>query len=327
MLDRLTKHAGLMEGATVVVDRGMAFDDNIAEVKKRKLHYVVASRQPERDRWLAEFEDPAGFTPVLREPSPLNAAQKKTTIEIKTRSDGEQTYVLCRSEQRIAKDRAIRTKHEERLRLDIDKLARRIAEKKLVKVEKINQAIGRLKERYPRVARYFQLSHDQSKNELITEFDADKHAKAERLDGCYLLKTNRKDLSGDELWRIYVLLTRAENAFRDLKSPLGERPIFHHLEHRVEAHIFVCLLAYHLLISIEKTLLDKGIHSSWETVRDTLKTHQICTVVLPTSDGSCLRIRKAATPEADVQELYLQLGISPGIMKAQHTWTKRSHSD
>jgi transposase len=109
MLDRLTKHAGLKEGATVVVDRGMAFDDNIAELKKRKLHYVVASRQPERDRWLAEFEDPAGFTPVLREPSPLNAAQKKTTIEIKTRSDSEQTYVLCRSEQRIAKDRAIRT--------------------------------------------------------------------------------------------------------------------------------------------------------------------------------------------------------------------------
>ena len=196
----------------------MAFDDNIAELKKRNLHYVVASRQPERDRWLAEFEDPAGFTPVLREPSPLNAAQKKTTIEIKTRSDSEQTYVLCRSEQRIAKDRAIRTKHEEKLRLDIDKLARRIAEKKLVKVEKINQAIGRLKERYPRAARYFQLSHDHSKNELITEFDADKHAKAERLDGCYLLKTNHKDLTGDELWRIYVLLTRAENAFRDLKS-------------------------------------------------------------------------------------------------------------
>jgi transposase len=325
MLDRLTKHAGLKEGATVVIDRGMAFDDNIAELKKRNLHYIVASRQPERDRWLAEFEDPEGFTPVLREPSPLNAAQKKTTIEIKTCSDDEQTYVLCRSEQRIGKDRAIRTKQEERLRGDIDKLARRITNKKLVKSEKINQAIGRLKERYPRVARYFHLSHDQNKNELVAEFDAEKHAKAERLDGCYVLKTSRKDLSGDEFWRIYVLLTRAENAFRDLKSPLAERPIFHQLEHRVEAHIFLCLLAYHLLISIEKTLVDKGNHSSWETVREALKTHQICTVVLPTSDGSCLRIRKAATPDPEVKELYDQLGIYPDIMKAQHTWT--NHSD
>src|ERR1700732_844141 len=68
-----------------------------------------------------------------------------------------------------------------------------------------------------------------------------------------------------------------------MKSPLAERPIFHHTERRTEAHIFLCVLAYHLLIAIEKTLLDHGIHTSWPTVRDTLKNHQICTVVLPTA--------------------------------------------
>jgi hypothetical protein len=61
---------------------------------------------------------------------------------------------------------------------------------------------------------------------LSAEFEADKHLHAERLDGCYLLKTSREDLSGDELWRIYILLIRAENAFRDMKSPLAERPIW-----------------------------------------------------------------------------------------------------
>jgi hypothetical protein len=84
-------------------------------------------------------------------------------------------------------------------------------------------------------------------------------------------------------------------------------------------------LAYHLLISIEKTLLDKGVHSSWETVRQTLKTHQICTVVLPTSNGACLRIRKAVIPDPEVKELYDQLGISPEIMKARRSWA--THSD
>jgi transposase len=326
MLDRLAEHAGLKEGATVVVDRGMAYDENIAEFKKRKLHYVVASRQPERDRWLADFEDTEGFTPVLREPSPLNPGQKKSSIEVKTQTAEQQTYVLCRSEQRIAKDRAIRTKQEARLRADIDKLAKRIAEGRLVKVAKINQAIGRLKERYPRVARYYRLSYDEPNRTLSAEFDADKHLHAERLDGCYLLKTSREDLSGDELWRIYILLTRAENAFRDMKSPLAERPIWHHLERRTDTHIFLCVLAYHLLISIEKTLLDKGVHTSWATVRDILKTHQICTVVLPTDDGSCLRMRKAATPDPDVQQLYRHLDISPDIIKPRHTWAK-SNSD
>src|SRR6266571_6264508 len=322
MLDRLRDRVGLREGATVVLDRGMAYDDNIAELKTRKLDYVVASRQPERNRWLAEFEDTDGFSPVLRAPSPLNPAQKKTTIEVKTRVEDEQTYVLCRSQQRIAKDCAIRAKHEQRLLVDIDKLSRRIADKKLVKPDKINQAIGRLKERYPRVARYYKLSFDPQTATLVSQFDPDKHAKAERLDGCYLLKTSRKDLSGDELWRIYVLLTCAENAFRDMKSPLAERPIFHHTEHRTEAHIFLCVLAYHLLIAIEKTLLDQAIHTSWPTVRDTLKTHQVCTIVLPANDGSCLRIRKAATPEPEVQDLYRCLGVSAHVIKPKHIWEK-----
>jgi len=326
MLDRLRDRVGLKQGATVVLDRGMAYDDNLAELKTRKLNYVVASRQPERDRWLADFEDTDGFTPVLREPSPLNPAQKKTTIEVKTLVQDEQTYVLCRSQQRIAKDCAIRAKHEQRLLVDIDKLSRRIADKKLVKPDKINQAIGRLKERYPRVARYYKLSFDPQTATLVSQFDPDKHAKAERLDGCYLLKTSRKDLSGDELWRIYVLLTRAENAFRDMKSPLAERPIFHHLEQRVESHIFLCVLAYHLLVSIEKTFLDQGIHTSWATVRDTLKTHQVCTIVLPTNTDSCLRIRRAATPEPDVQEIYQRLAIPPHVITPQHTWSE-PHSD
>ena len=321
MLDRLTERVGLREGASVVVDRGMAFDDNIAEIKQRKLSYVVASRQPERDRWLADFEDTEGFTPVLRQPSLLNAAQKKTAIEVKTCAQGDHTYVLCRSEQRIAKDRAIRSKQEGHLRADIARLMRRVADGKLVKAAKINQAIGRLQERYPRVARYFRIAHDPETATIVCEFDAAKHAKAEQLDGCYLIKTDRQDLSGDALWRLYVLLTHAETAFRDMKSPLAERPIFHHIERRTEAHIFLCVLAYHLLIAIEKTLLDQAIHTSWATVRDALKTHQVCTIVLPTADGSCLRIRKAATAEPDVQNLYRRLAIPPQIIKPRHSWT------
>jgi Transposase DDE domain len=141
MIDRLGERVGLKEGATVVVDRGMAFDDNLAEIKARKLHYIVASRQPERNRWLAEFEDTDGFVPVLREPSPLNPAQKKTTIEVKVCADtADETYVLCCSEQRIAKDRAIRNKHEQKLLADIEKLSQRVANRQLVKPEKINQA-------------------------------------------------------------------------------------------------------------------------------------------------------------------------------------------
>jgi transposase len=327
MLDRLQERVGLPQGATVVLDRGMAYDENIAELRARRLHFLVASRQPERDRWLADFDDTDGFTVVHRQPSPRNPAQKKTRVEVKIRKDDPYTWVLCRSEQRIAKDRAIRSKQERRLRADLDKLALRIAQRKLVKPDKINQAIGRLKERYPRVARYFRLAYDPKAATFAADFLPDRHAKAEQLDGCYLLKTDRHNLSADELWRIYALLTRAEDAFRDMKSPLAERPIFHRAPHRVDCHIFLCLLAYHLLAAIEQTLLDQHIHTSWATVRDTLKTHHICTVVLPTNRGPCLRIRKAATPEPDILDIYRQLSISPRILDPIHTWSDTAPSD
>ena len=327
ILDRLDQRVGLPEGSTVVVDRGMSDDENLAEIKARKLHYVVASRQSERTRWLAEFADPEGFTEVLRQPSPRNPGQKKTRIEVKMQRAGDVTYVLCRSEPRAEKDRDIRIKQEGRLLADLDRLSRRVSTGRIKRVEKIAEAIGRLKERYPRVARYYELAVDPVTAQFSATLKEEERAKAERLDGCYLIKTDRTDLSAEDCWRIYVLLTRAEDAFRDMKTPLSERPIYHHYEHRVESHIFLCVLAFHLLVAIEKTLLDQGIHTSWATVRDILKTHQICTIVLPTRTGQTLRIRKAATPEKDVAELYRLLRLSDQVIKPVSQWTDSLPSD
>ncbi len=235
--------------------------------------------------------------------------------------------MLCRSQERIAKDRAIRAKHEQRLLVDLDKLQKRLVEGRLVKPQKIGEAIGRLKERYPRVARYYDLTYDTQTNALSTKRDETKYGIAEQLDGTYLLKTDRTDLSAEDAWRLYSLLTRAEDAFRDMKTPLAERPIFHQIERRVEAHIFLCVIAFHLLVAIEKTLRDHAIHTSWANLRDTLKTHQVCTIVLPTKDGACLRIRKAATPDPEVQAIYQSLAIPTEVIKPTKSWHDPARSD
>jgi len=168
------------------------------------------------------------------------------------------------------------------------------------------------------------LKYNKQGRELICEQDREGMQKAEILDGSYLLKTDRDDLSADEIWRIYMTLTRAEVAFRAMKSPLSERPIFHQIERRVETHIFLCVFAYHLLVAIENTLLDKGIHTSWWTVRQTLKTHQVCTIVLPTTNGKVLTIRKASKPESEHIELYKLLGISSEIIPPRKTWFSKN---
>ncbi len=328
MLELLDERVGLVQGQTVVVDRGMAFDENLTEIRARGLHYLVAARQPERDQWLEEFEELAGFDEVIRKPSPRNPYQKKSQVRVKMkRTEAEETHVLCISSERIEKDRAIRKKQEKRVLADLDKLAKRIEQGRLVKAEKVSEAIGRLKERYPRVARYYKMTYEQGERRLTYELDEEKHARAEQLDGSYLLKSDRDDLSAEDAWRIYILLTRVENAFRNMKSPLAERPIYHQLEHRVETHIFLCVLAYHLLVAIEKTLLDRGVHSSWGSVREVLSTHQVCTIVLPTDDGRVLRIRKGSTPEPEHTELYELLGIPKEIIRPTRTSEPQSGAE
>ena len=153
MLDRLEKRVGLPQGSTIVVDRGMAHAENIAELQRRKLHYVVAARQKERDRYLAEFEAGDDFEEVIRQPSPRNPNQKKSVVRVKAHSVNHETLVLCISSERAPKDRAIREKQEARFLRDLAKVPARIQNGRLKSDVKIGEAIGRLKERYPRVAR------------------------------------------------------------------------------------------------------------------------------------------------------------------------------
>jgi transposase len=320
MLDSLEKRTGAKPGSTVVVDRGMAYAENLEKIRARGWHYLVAARQPERNAWLEEFELGEDWEEVIRTPSSRNPGQEKSRVRIKRRQRGEEVYILCVSEGREEKDRAIRETHEQRLKKDLEALQARIAKGQLKKSEKIHQAIGRLQERYPRVARYYRMDYDAEPKTLTWQEDSEKKAVAEKLDGGYVLKTDRQDLTADEIWRTYILLTRVEAAFRAMKSPLAERPIFHHLEHRTQTHIFLCVLAYHLLVAIEKRFLDCGIPTSWWTLRQQLSTHQVVTAVLPTADGRVLKIRKGTTPEPAHKEIYTTLKIPTEIMKPVRTW-------
>jgi len=327
MLQILEKRTGKHPGSTVVVDRGMAYEENLEQIRAHGLHYLVAGRQSERNEWLDDFEKEADWEEVIRMPSPRNPFQKKSRVQIKRRQKGSEVYILCLSEGREEKDRAIRVKQEERLIKDLERLKERVEKGHLKKTEKIHQAIGRLQERYPRVARYYRIQYQAEPQILSWQEDLEKKAIVEKLDGSYVLRTDRQDLTADEIWRTYMLLTRVEAAFRSMKSPLMERPIFHHLKHRTQTHIFLCVLAYHLLAAIEKRFLDQGIHTSWWSIRQQLSTHQVATIVLPTNNGMVLRIRKGGTPEPDQKKIYEILKIPCQVMKPIKTWYEVAHSD
>jgi transposase len=328
MLEALERRTGKRPGTTVIVDRGMAYDENLEQIRQRGHHYLVAGLQGERNQWLAELESEEGWEEIVRVPSPRNPFQKKTRVQIKRQQKGEVVYILCRSEGREEKDRAIREKQEAKLLVDLAKLQQRVGKGQLKEEKKIQQAIGRLRERYPRVARYYTLDYDSAAKKVAGQELGEKKARAQKLDGSYVLKTDRPDLSAQEIWRTYILLTRVEDAFRDMKSPLMERPIFHHLKNRTQTHIFLCVLAYHLLAAIEHRFLQAGVHTSWSTLREHLSTHQVVTVVLHEAHSDrVLKIRKATTPETLHREIYATLRIPEEVVKPIKTWELKRGSD
>ncbi len=326
MLDLLEARTGKRSGATVVVDGGMSSQENLDLLKARGYHYVVACKRQERANFFDEFVSQDGWEDVIRVPSPTNPYQKKTVVRVKASlTEGGGMYALCLGEERIQKDRAIREKQEIKFLANVKKLQDRVASGKVKNRDKICESIGRLKERYSRVARYYEVAIDPKSLMVTCLEDKTKKEKAALLDGGYVLRTSRADLSEDEIWRIYSLLTKVESAFRDMKSPLMERPIFHHLKNRVQTHIFICVLAYHLLIAIETTCRNKALHTSWKTLRKQLSTHQIMTVVLPTTDGGILKIRKASTPEEIHKNIYTLLEVPEQIITPVKTWHPHSH--
>lgn len=380
MLDVLDARAGgKREGRTVVVDRGMSSKENLATIRRRGCHYMVATRQQERDEYLAEIEDNDGWLKLekVRRGKLLDTvinriaikrvsgqavakikekklkgvkqkferAKKSATLAQKSKDEElalkknfqaeewqrklklaedefahEENLIICVSEGRAEKDRAIREKQEKRLLADLEALKTRVDAGKIHSA-KIYENFGRLKERYPRVARYYEMDFDEKTNQMSYTENMIKKELSKELDGSYIIRTDRNDLSDQEIWQTYTMLTRVESAFRDMKTPLMERPIFHQLERRVQTHIFICVLAYHLLALIEKLFRNKGIATSWETIRNELKTHHVATTVIPYTDRQhVLRLRRGSTPEAQHTLIYDTLGIPHEPVQPKKTW-------
>jgi transposase len=133
-----------------------------------------------------------------------------------------------------------------------------------------------------------------------------------KFEGCYVLRTDRTDLNDQQIWETYVMLTRIESAFRSLKSSLGLRPNFHQNEGRADTHMFISVLAYYILHTIEYRLRLSDDHRSWKTIRDILSTHQRLTVEYNVKEREHVRhshIRLCSNAEPEHRQIYKRLNL------------------
>ena len=180
--------------------------------------------------------------------------------------------------------------------------------------DKVLARIARLKEKYKQIARFYEIHvEERDKPAIRMTWKYLKKESDQRFSGAYFLRTDRFDLSEKELWSIYVMLTQVEEAFRTLKTDLLLRPVFHQKENRSDAHIFITLLAYHLLHSIRTTLKQSGINMSWKQIRDRMSTQCRVTNRIKTKEGHSLFFRKCTEPEGFHKTIYdaLRLAHTP----------------
>ncbi len=351
---------GIENLPTMIFDRGVTSDDNINLLNDLKLKYIIASRNNLEDQYSSDFKN-ENFTTIK------NGADQ--SVEIYLKEEKNENYLLCKSEGRANKEKAIRTKKEEQMLDKLRSYAKRLLTVKKVDRDEIMEEIGRIKEKFKSVSPFYSIEfsfpefdftinsktkinktflnilknrknkfeqNEITFNKLSSDIEKIKKKYQENVasieikltpprltfetieekiinkiesEGHYLLRTNRQDLSEENVWKIYTMLAKIEHAFRHLKTDLGLRPNYHLIDSRVEGHIFISILAYQILQSIEFTLRDKKCNYSWKTVNRIMTSHTYSTIVMQCKNGKTLHIRKVGEPENGHKEIYKKLDI------------------
>lgn len=272
----------VIPGRTVVLDAGIATRENTDWLKANGYHYIVCHR---------------GNCPFDIQSLDKDAAEiirqdeaKGIRISVQQKDHGDERYLVCHSQKREHTDSSIRSAQESHLLEALSYYKAGLSLPRRAKTfQKVSEMIGRLKEKYARSAKLYTIEmivdptnpaphNPHPAKTLVTDLIWKKnqplHESETEAEGQYILRTDRMDIAQEEIWQVYVMLTRVESSFRSLKSHLGLRPNFHQLEQRADAHLFISVIAYHILHIIEYKLRLSGDHRCWDTLRKVLSTHQ-----------------------------------------------------
>lgn len=307
----------------VIIDGGIATAANRKLFTEQGFDYLANDSRPGRKKYADYFTDESAFMAIPDRDG--TAAVLVRSLPDPLAPDGVEpdTLILCKSAGRREKEYAIFSSAERRFLDDVQRLTSAIATGKRRQRTVIEKDLARILARHPRVARYYQTAiilTEKQQLAISAVRKADAYEQADGLLGCYILRTcARRCTDARDWWHLYMTLSRAEDGFRALKSHLGLRPIRHQSQDRSQAHIFVSVLAYHLLQFITFTLAKTGDHRQWSTIRRVLSTHAYTTIALPTLDGTTHRIRKPGTPDQDQALIYHHLGIDWRLLPTIHT--------
>ena len=302
-LEHMLKALNAPKGALIVMDAGIAKEENLKWLRDNHYRYLAVSREKSR-----QF-DPEQAVAIE------NAGGETVRLQKIVDEEAGEARLYCHSEARERKEEAIAKRFADKFEAGLKKLHEGISKPRCEKkVVKLWERIGRLKEKSHGMGQHYHIEIQDDGNGNATAIIWQQQPVADTLltdPGVYCLRSNI--LAWDEavFWRTYIMLTDLEAVFRSLKSELGLRPIYHHSEDRVDGHLFITVLAYQLVQIIRKRLAEKRIHSRWQTLRNLLNGQQRVTATFRRADGLTLHVRKATRAEPEQLKIYEALGINP----------------
>jgi transposase len=279
-----------------VMDRGIPTEEVLAQMRDENIQYLVGTPRAMLNKLEYKLVE-------------LDWKQANDNVVVKLLAQDNELYVLAKSKDRRAKERAIR---KYKLRKYLQGLAR--LRKNCRNRDKLLERLGALKQQAGKSVKCVDLIIPAQGSRVTPEnfsysLNRDTYKKMILRDGMYLLRTNLTETNPDVIWQRYVLLTHVEAAFKSLKSDLAVRPVYHQLEHRVEAHIFVAFLSYCLMITLRQKL---RYHASGLTARDVLdklSTIIMIDVRIPTTNGRMLEMRRHSQPEVEHRIILDKLNV------------------
>jgi len=307
MLDRLKikkeKNLFTHKSSLIVMDAGIASEENINYLVENGYEYIVVSRKKDK-----QFDE-SKSTPVKLDSKKEVIVKAQKVIN----EDGE-VELFIHSKARESKENAMLKRVQNLFLESLQYLKDGLTLKRRTKnYEKVIERIGRIKEKYSAIAQYYNISvtkDSNSKSAIDIKWSEKKSLdNKSSINGVYCLRSNNTTMDEKTLWKTYTTLTDLEAVFKSLKSELGLRPIFHQKQSRVDAHLFITLLAYSIVHTIRYKLKRKGIHYSWDSIRKILGTTDRITTSMRCKDGTTIHIRRSVELELEQKEIYDALNI------------------
>ncbi len=272
-----------------VMDRGMASEANFDFLNKEGRQYILGANRGQLKQYESE---------LLK--TDWRVVHSGLEVKLVDGPDGKEVFILCRSKDRAEKEKAMHDRFEKQIEDGLRQMAKG-CEKLKYKVKVIERRIGKLLGKNSRGAGLFdvEVSESPSGGAQITWTKKEKWREWSQLsEGCYMLRSNIRDWSPEELWKAYIQLTEAEDAFRIHKSDLSIRPVWHQKEGRVQAHILICFLAYVLWKTLGRLCKNAGLGDEPRKVQWELAQIKLTDVILPTRNGTEIRLRRVETLDA-----------------------------